>query len=84
MSRSGRARPWRLRCRRDRRACGPRLLDREGQLRDFGLTAQPCEFRPQFQIGGQEALVLAREQVRDLTERLDIAFLVQRHHAGAQ
>lgn len=58
--------------------------NREGQLRDLGLAAQPRELGAQLEVGRQEALILAREQVRDLPKRLEVAFRVQRHHAGAQ
>ena len=59
-------------------------LDGERELRDLGLAPQPRELGSQLEIRRDEALILAREQLRDLPQRLDVAFLVQRHHAGAQ
>jgi hypothetical protein len=60
-----------------------RLLDREGELSDLGESAQARELRRQLEILGYEPLILALEEETDLPERLDIAFVRERHHAAA-
>ncbi len=57
-----------------------RLRDRQRQLRDLGPPAQARELRRQLQILGDEPLVLALEEPTDLAERLDLAFVSERHH----
>ena len=76
-------------CRRraveDRRArLVERLLHRKRELRDLGESAQPRELRSQLEILGDEALILALEEETDLPERLDVAFVRERHHDAAQ
>jgi hypothetical protein len=62
---------------------GARQIIPEGQrqLLRVRRPAQASELRRQLTDFFQQALILAIEEQADLTERLDIAFLRQRHHA---
>jgi hypothetical protein len=60
------------------------LLDRQRELRDLGQAAQARELGGQLEILGDEPLSLALEQSADLPQGVDVAFLRQRTHAGAQ
>jgi hypothetical protein len=61
-----------------------RLLGGERELLDLGQAPEAREFGRQLEILGDEALILALEQEADLPQGVDVAFLSQGHHDGAQ
>jgi len=53
-------------------------------LLDLRQPAQPRELGGQLEILGDEPLILALEQQADLSQRVDVTFLSQRHHDAGQ
>jgi hypothetical protein len=70
---------------RDRGTRGRRRgRDRERELRDLGLTTESSKLGSQLEIRRDEPLILSGEELRDLAQGVDVAFVIQRHHAAAQ